>query len=46
VNLRERALLDERLRLATAVSRRARALGTIAVALGTPAYSAGETRGR
>jgi outer membrane protein TolC len=46
VNLRERALLDERLRLATAVSRRARALGTIAVALGTPANGTGETRSR
>lgn len=46
VNLRERTLLDERLRLATLVSRRARALGTLAVALGTPANTAGDTRGR
>lgn len=36
VNLRERSLLDERLRLASLVARRARALGTLAVALGTP----------
>lgn len=46
VNLRERALLDERLRLATLVSRRARALGTLAVALGTPANASGETASR
>jgi len=46
VNLRERALLDERLRLATLVSRRARALGTLAVALGTPARASGETGSR
>lgn len=35
VNLRERVLLDERLRLASLTARRARALGTLAVALGT-----------
>lgn len=46
VNLRERALLDERLRLATLVARRARALGTLAVALGTPAAATGETGSR
>ncbi len=46
VNLRERALLDERLRLASLVARRARALGTLAVALGTPSLSQGETGGR
>lgn len=46
VNLRERALLDERLRLATLVARRARALGTLAVAVGTPQLSAGGTSGR
>lgn len=43
VNLRERALLDERLRLASLVARRARALGTLAVALGTPQLQVGET---
>ena len=43
VNLRERALLDERLRLASLVARRARALGTLAVALGTPQLQLGET---
>lgn len=36
VNLRERTLLDERVRLAALVGRRARALGTLAVALGQP----------
>jgi outer membrane protein len=41
VNLRERALLDERLRLASLISRRARALGTLAVALGTSNIDAG-----
>lgn len=46
VNLRERALLDERLKLAAMVARRARALGTLAVATGTPQLSAGETPGR
>lgn len=46
VNLRERLLLDERLRLATLVSRRARALGSLAVALGTPQFASGETRVR
>jgi len=46
VNLRERALLDERLRLAALVARRARALGTLAVATGTPQLSLGETPGR
>lgn len=46
VNLRERALLDERLKLAAMVARRARALGTLAVATGTPQLSVGETPGR
>jgi outer membrane protein TolC len=46
VNLRERLLLDERLRLATLVSRRARALGSLAVALGTPQFASGETQTR
>lgn len=46
VNIRERALLDERLRLAALVARRARALGTLAVASGTPQLSAGEASGR
>lgn len=41
VNLRERTLLDERMRLATLVGRRARALGTLAVALGQPGTAAG-----
>lgn len=36
VNLRERAVLDERLRVAALLARRAAALGTLAVALGTP----------
>lgn len=44
VNLRERAVLDERLRLASLVSRRAVALGTLAVALGTPQLGTGQTR--
>jgi hypothetical protein len=43
VNLRERALLDERLRLASLTARRARALGTLAVALGTTSLDAGGT---
>lgn len=43
VNLRERALLDERLRLASLTARRARALGTLAVALGTTNLDAGGT---
>jgi outer membrane protein len=42
VNLRERALLDERLRLAALVARRARALGTLAVAAGTPQLAVGD----
>lgn len=46
VNLRERALLDERLKLASLVARRARALGTLAVATGTPQLSVGETPNR
>jgi outer membrane protein TolC len=46
VNLRERTLLDERLRLAAMVARRARALGTLAIALGTPQLQAGETAQR
>lgn len=46
VNLRERAVLDERLRVASLVSRRAIALGTIAVALGTPQLDAGRNSGR
>ena len=37
VNLRERALLDERLRAAQLVARRAAAWGALAAALGTPA---------
>lgn len=41
VNLRERAVLDERLRVAALVARRATALGTLAVALGTPQVGAG-----
>lgn len=41
VNLRERAVLDERLRVAALVARRATALGTLAVALGTPQLGAG-----
>ena len=36
VNLRERAVLDERLRVAALVARRATALGVLALALGTP----------
>ena len=45
VNLRERAVLDERLRVAALVSRRAVALGTLAVALGTPQLGAGRISG-
>jgi outer membrane protein len=41
VNLRERAVLDERLRVAALVARRATALGTLALALGTPQLGAG-----
>ncbi len=41
VNLRERAVLDERLRVAALVARRATALGTLAVALGTPELGRG-----
>lgn len=41
VNLRERAVLDERLRVAALVARRATALGTLALALGTPELGAG-----
>jgi len=44
VNLRERALLDERLRLASLTARRARALGTLAVALGTSRVDGGGAR--
>lgn len=44
VNLRERALLDERQRAASLLARRAAALGTLAVALGTPHLGRGETR--
>ncbi|HRN53435.1 MAG TPA: TolC family protein, partial [Gemmatimonadaceae bacterium] len=43
VNLRERGLLDERLKLASLVARRSRVLGTLAVATGTPQLSVGET---
>lgn len=46
VNLRERAVLDERLRVAQLVGRRATALGTLAVALGTPQVGAGGTTAR
>jgi outer membrane protein TolC len=41
VNLRERAVLDERLRVAALVARRATALGTLALALGTPQLGVG-----
>lgn len=44
VNLRERAVLDERLRVAALLSRRATALGTLAVALGSPDLAAAGTR--
>jgi outer membrane protein len=43
VNLRERAVLDERLRLAQLESRRATALGGLAAALATPQFLSGET---
>jgi len=46
VNLRERAVLDERLRVAALVARRATALGTLAVALGTPQLGAGRISDR
>jgi len=46
VNLRERAVLDERLRVAQLVGRRAAALGTLAAALGTPHGGAGGTTAR
>jgi outer membrane protein len=44
VNLRERAVLDERLRLAQLESRRATALGALAAALATPQFLRGETQ--
>ncbi len=43
VNLRERAVLDERLRLAQLESRRATAIGALAAALATPQFLVGET---
>lgn len=43
VNLRERALLDERLRLAQLEGRRATALGALVVALGDPSVLIGDT---
>jgi outer membrane protein TolC len=43
VNLRERAVLDERLRLAQLEARRATALGALAAALATPQLLLGET---
>lgn len=43
VNLRERAVLDERLRLAQLESRRAAALGALAAALARPQLLLGET---
>lgn len=46
VNLRERAVLDERLRVAALVARRATALGTLAVALGTPQLGVGRISDR
>jgi len=45
VNLRERAVLDERQRAAQLEARRATALGALAAALGTPAVVTGETAG-
>ena len=45
VNLRERTVLDERQRLAQLQARRATALGSLAVALGTPQLLTGETAG-
>ena len=44
VNLRERALLDERLRLAQLEGRRAAALGALVVALGDPTLLLTDTR--
>lgn len=44
VNLRERALLDERLRLAQLEGRRAAALGALVVALGDPSVLISDTR--
>jgi outer membrane protein len=46
VNLRERAVLDERLRLAQLEARRVTALGALAAALATPQFVPGETDGR
>ncbi len=46
VNLRERAVLDERLRVAQLAGRRAASLGALAVALGRPQILADETRPR
>lgn len=43
VNLRERAVLDERQRVAQLEARRATALGALAAALGTPQVLLGET---
>lgn len=45
VNLRERAVLDERLRVAQLEGRRAASLGALAAALGTPQLLLGETAG-
>jgi len=44
VNLRERALPDERLRLAQLEGRRAAALGVLVVALGDPSVLISDTR--
>ncbi|MFZ9987213.1 MAG: TolC family protein, partial [Candidatus Nanopelagicales bacterium] len=44
VNLRERAVLDERLRLAQLEARRATALGALIIALGDPTLLLSDTR--